>query len=358
LLYRRLALRKSSDVLALADIFVNFGFAGNSPARWARSIVIEFGTYRYVDDIGPPDLVSPLTTLVTYATNLVEFELLNRPMPPSVLAVLQHPGRPRLAHLGTTLIVGFPSTLAHVSGFKDLQKLHLWLPTGDDETLPLIAADASPWVFPRLAELRVHLQHSSEIHMDQLLGFLSRCSFVGLLHFSWIKFGWSDSWSTDALIEFLQHNATITDLRLCIIHPGANSISEVLSCVACPRVTVIGPGIDSGPPFTGLSPRIQELILECHVEVHKDQIDDWVDGLWILLEAILEHHRDADSLRRIVIAKLSEDRTFRWLDTMRNSYAELFAVGELTTYVSRFRLKGIALLDGYGMELFAQLARS
>jgi hypothetical protein len=345
-------------VLALADIFVNFGFAGDSPARWARSIVIEFGTYRFVDDIGPPDLVSPLTTLVTYATNLVEFGLLNRPMPPSVLAVLQHPGRSRLAHLGTTLIVGFPSTIAHVSGFKDLQELHLWLPIRDDETLPLVAADASPWVFPRLAKLRVHIEESSAIHMQQLLNFLSRCSFVGLLHFSWINLDSTDAWSTYALTEFLQHNPTITDLRLRVMDNETNAITEVLSCVACPRVTVIEPGIDSGPPFTGLSPQIQELILECHVEGQNDQIDEWVYGLWILLEAILEHHRDADSLRRVVIAKLSEDRTFRWLDNMRNSNAELFAVGKLATYVPRFRLKGIALLDRYGMELFAQLARS
>jgi hypothetical protein len=355
LLYRRIALRKSSDVLALAEVFVNFGFAGDSPARWVRSVVIEFDVYRFVDDIGPPDLVSPLTTLVTYATNLVEFELLKRPMPPSVLAVLQYPGRSRLARLGTTLIVGFPSTIAHVSGFRDLQELHLWLPNRGDETLPLIAADASPWAFPRLAELRVHLQDFIGIHAQQLLAFLSRCSFVGLLHFSWINLDWTEAWDAHALTEFLQRNPTITDLRLRVMDSTTDAMAEVLSHTACPRVTVIGTGPEFNLTYNPLSARIQELILDCDLDTESESLDEWVYGGWILLDAILQYHRDTDSLRRIVIAKLTKDGTFGWLD-VRKSGAEYLVAGKLATYAPRLRLKGIALLDGYGMELLIQLA--
>jgi hypothetical protein len=332
--------------LALSNTFLTFGFADNSPARWVRSIVIEFGTYRSCDDIGPPDLVSPLTTLASYASKLVEFELLKRPMPPGVLAVLQYPGRSRLARLGITLSGDYPTTIAHVSGFQYLQELHLWLPNCNGETKPFIAADASPWVLPRLAELRVHVQNAGDIDMQQLLGFLSRCSFEGLLCFSWINLDWTGGWDPQALTEFLQHNASITDLRLRIFDFATDPIIPVLSCAAYPRVTAIGPGTESEFWDNPLSPHTRELILETESENE--------DGVWDLLDAILQYHRDTDSLRRIVIAKWTTDGTFGWHDE-RSSNDEFLVLGRLATYGLKLRRKGIALLDGYGMELLAQL---
>jgi hypothetical protein len=347
LLYRRITLRGSAGVLALCNTFLTFGFADNSPARWVRSIVIEFGTGRFVDDIGPPDLVIPLTTLVTYASKLVEFELLKRSMPPSVLAVLQHPGRSRLTHLGIRLSRDYPTTITHVSVFQDLQELRLWLPNCDGETLPLIAADASPWVLPRLAELRVHVQDASDIDMEQLLGFLSRCSFVGLLRFSWINLGETDEWNTHALVEFLCINPTITDLRLRVVDDESNPLLEILSVTICPCVTVIAPEVDVFALHNPLSPQIRELVLESCAES-----DYWV---WYLLDFILKYLRETDSLRRIVIAKWTKNGTFGWHDE-RSFNDDFLVVGRLATYGLKLRRKGVVLLDGYGMEMLLQLA--
>jgi hypothetical protein len=346
LLYRRITLRDSAGDLALSNTFLTFGFADNSPARWVRSIVID----RFVDDTGPPDLVGPLTTLATYASKLVEFGLLKRPMPPSVLAVLQHPGRSQLTYLGLPLAINRHSTLEHVSRFCHLRDLQLWLYESEDDIKEI---SAPAWSFPCLTDLRVHIAECNSGDEQQLLGFLVRCSFPALQSFSWLNYTWCDGWEPHALTQFLRHNPTLTDLCLSIIditEPPLAPLARVLADAACPRVTLIGPCVAHTLPDNPLSTRVQELVLHCHWE---SLTEEWVLGLWQLLDAVLEHHRDTDALRRIVIAKITEDEAFGWLDA-RQSDDEVIIAGKLATYIPRFRQKGVAMLDGHGLELQLQ----
>jgi hypothetical protein len=348
LLYRHIVLPTTSGVEALADRLVASGFTETSPARWIRSLSISCrGSY---DHLGLPEVVSALTMLSIYATGLLRFEVSEGAVPLTVLALLQHPGRAQLTHIGLPLAINRHNMLEHVSRFRHLRDLRLWLfPSGVNH--PEISALA--WSFSYLTDLRVHIDDFVNFEEQQLLGFLVLCSFPALRFFSWLNDDWCDGWEPDGLTQFLRHNPTITDLCLSIIdikEAPLAPLARVLADAACPRVTIIGPFVAHTLPDNPLSNRVQELVLHCH---WGDIPEEWVSGLWRLLDAVLQHHRDTDALRRIVIAKITEHEAFGWLDA-RKSDGQVIIAGKLATYIPRFRQKGIGMLDGHGLELQLQ----
>jgi hypothetical protein len=193
LLYLHITLQHRPAVLALADTFVAFGFADETPARWTRSFLI--GSH----ESGPSELedLNALIALVTYATGLIDFSMTRRSIPPSVLAVLQHPGRSKLKHLGAGLCINVPSTVRHISRFHGLQELRLWLPKIDNVD-ELIEDNTAAWTLPCLAVLDVRLEDSDLSHEQELLGSLVRCPFARLTCFSWINFDFVAPWETQA----------------------------------------------------------------------------------------------------------------------------------------------------------------
>jgi hypothetical protein len=271
-------------------------------------------------------------------------------MPPSVLAVLQHPGRSQLKHLGAALCIDVPSQIRHISRFHGLQELRLWLPKIDNVD-ELIEDHTPAWTLPCLAVLDVRLEDSDLEHEQELLRFLVRCSFARPIHFSWINFDFVAQWETPALTDFLRRNLVLAHLNLRIIDTEGPALVQVLTETACPRVELIGPYLAEKPSETPLSPRIEELVLDCHWEggFH----EEWVPGVWRLLDAILQYHRDADALRQIMISHIAEEGSFGWLDD-RGSNDEALTASKLASYVPKFRQKGIALLDGHGMALHVQ----
>jgi hypothetical protein len=243
------------------------------------------------------------------------------------------------------------SMFEHVSQFRYLRDLRLWLFDSEDDITQI---NAPAWSFPCLTDLRVHIIEFISVDEQQLLGFLARCSFPALQCFSWLHYDWCDGWEPHALIQFLRHSPTLTDLCLSIIDITGALLAQVLANAVCPRVTLITPFVAQTLSDNPLSPRVQELVLHCD---WGDLHGEMLPGLWRLLDAVLEHHRDTDALRWIVIAKITEDEAFGWLDA-RKSDDEVVTAEKLATYIPRFRQKGIAMLDGHGLELQLQLPPS
>jgi hypothetical protein len=345
LLYRHIILQDQSSVLALADIFGALGFADNTPARWTRSLAIEGPSFTSNHS---PFFVA-LTVFIVYATGLTVLDTRNRPVPSSVLAALQHPGRSPLRHLGIALYTEVPSTLSHISRFHQLRKLHLWLPMGDDRET-LIQADAPAWTLPLLEELDVSIEEATSRHEQELLGFFVRCSFSGLRRFAWINSDSLSQWETETLAQLLDRNLTLTQLHLRLVDQTDLALARVLPHAACPHVTLIDPYLADQLEENPLSPCIEELVLVCHWE--RGFPENWMVGVWCLLDAILQYHREENALSRIVISKIS-GRSFGWLDD-GNSDEETLTARSLATYIPELRERGIALLDGNGMELHLQ----
>jgi hypothetical protein len=255
-------------------------------------------------ELGPPEFLNALMAVLIYTTGLVHFSIPMQPMPSNVLAVLQHPGRSSLELLGAALVTDVPGTIRHISRFSSLRELNLWLHKIADVD-GLMNVDAPAWTLPCLVQLIVHMAGANRSHEQEMLRFLVRCSFTRLEIFAWLNLDSVAHWETQVLTDFLRRNVVLEHLTLRIIDIQGLALARVLAGTTCPLVSVMAPYLAEEPLGNPLSPRIEALALDCHWG--DDSREDMVLGLWRLLDAILQYHKDTDALREIMIWRIAEE---------------------------------------------------